>query len=299
MGAEGSCTMSSAASVSVPMGNGFCPAFVSTGVSIFGKPRLHLAARQRRSLRTRVLYCSVSVSVGTASDKATQSLQDFLAWFRGDFDNYYQCAEERRQGVGRGAHEHMHCRLTPIQDEKLDAKGEALVFANYYYNGRSDVVFRQRMYKIFAGTKDIEMQIYKMQFLHGLKVAECEGNFASFDLGDLDDTSLYERLHGAEVFWRYENSEHPGSDLVCNGPHFIGYMQEGGWTSEKETGGFRVEDDLVFTKEDLWVAERMYTADGTMIGGNKEGVPHKMQRVRPDDEIRWTVNRALDFIDIQ
>lgn len=113
-----------------------------------------------------------TVSTETASGPSTETLSRFLSWFRGDFDNYYRCAE-----VGRGGHEHMHCRLTPVSDEKLAASGAAVVIANYYYNGRPDVVFQQRVYRISVEQDRIEMRMYRMKSPHDLKAAEPNGNF--------------------------------------------------------------------------------------------------------------------------
>lgn len=71
----------------------------------------------------------------------------------------------------------MHCRLTPVSDEKLAASGAAVVIANYYYNGRPDVVFQQRVYRISVEQDRIEMRMYRMKSPHDLKAAEPNGNF--------------------------------------------------------------------------------------------------------------------------
>lgn len=144
--------------------------------------------------------------------------------------------------------------------------------------------------------KTLEMQIYKMGFIHGLRVARANCDLTTVDMGELDDTDLYERLEGAEIVWRYEEEKHEGQGFVENGGHFVGIMKEGGFTA---SDGLRYEDELVLTKEDLWVGERVYNSDGVMVGGNKDGIAHKMRRVRhTDDDLRWTLNRDLADVNV-
>ncbi len=257
------------------------------------------AFRARRQTVRAVVRVPTPSDVDTGAAELSPRLQKFADWFYGDFDNYHQAAADRANAdmSRRDWHEHIHCRVTPIPAAReMAPAGSAVLFANYYYNGRPDVIYRQRMYKITELPSGIlEMRIYKMTFLHGLLVGGTNSIFDDFDLGSLDDTSKYEYLEGAEVFWRYEEGKFGGTDMVCDGDHFVGYMREGGWVSVDD-GGLTVKDNLLLTKEDLWVAEEVYTKDGTMIAGNRHGIHHKMRRVRDDDEIRWTVDQSLPFI---
>lgn len=269
-----------------------------------GTPARPLPHRRRASyvVGSRPVQCvAASRETGTGVGRSEQ-LQQFLDWFRGDFDNCFQVVEDRAAGLGWRAHEHVHCRLTPIADDEhpalAGAGGGAVVFAKYYYNGRPDIVYRQRMYRVVDkddGSGDLEMQIYKMKFIHGLRVTRANLDFSTLDLGQLEDTQLYEFLPGSEVYWKFESGEYAGTQLVENGKHFTSYMREGGWMSPE---GLRIEDDLVLTKEDLWVAEKVYSKDGTMVAGNRDGIPHKMQRVRLDSELHWTLDPDIAYIHV-
>ncbi|KAI0561238.1 hypothetical protein FGB62_89g017 [Gracilaria domingensis] len=137
------------------------------------------------------------------------------------------------------------------------------------------------------------MRIYKMCFIHGLRVAGANSGLDALHMGSVDDPDLYEHLDGAQIIWRYVEQPHPGSEFVANGPHFLGSMRDGGYTTQDS---LRYEDDLVLTKEDLWVGERVFNSDGVMVGGNRDGIPHKMRRVRRQDELKWTLELDLpDF----
>ncbi|PXF45073.1 hypothetical protein BWQ96_05175 [Gracilariopsis chorda] len=233
----------------------------------------------------------------TASPTATTpTLQRFLSWFRSDFDNYYQVAHDRSSGVSYSRiHEHVHCRLQPLLNEDLAPPGHAAVFATYYYNGNPDIVYRRRLYTLSDEEDAVEMRVYKMCFIHGLLVARANSNFDSLDMGSVNDPVLYEHLDGAQILWRYVEEHHPGSDLVANGPHFFGTMRHGSYTSRDS---LRYEDELVLTKEDLWVRERVFNSDGVMVGGHRDGIPHKMRRVRRQDEIKWTLDFDLPDLNL-
>lgn len=217
--------------------------------------------------------------------------QRLLTWFRGDFDNYFQVANDRALGVR--PHEHMHVRLQPLDHADLAPPDHCVMYATYYYNGKPDVIYRRRLYSFVEKDDAIEMRLYKMTFLHGLRVAAGHANLGKMEMGSLDDRSLYEHLDGSQIVWRYFDGPHDGSEFVENGAHFVGTMRDGGFTGQDS---MRYEDELVLTKEDLWVAEKVFNPEGVMIGGNREGIPHKMRRVRRNDEIKWTLDFELpDF----
>lgn len=169
-------------------------------------------------------------------------------------------------------------------------------------------MYRRRVYTLTESSDDagsgngdsdsdngmsLNMAIYKMSFIHGLKVASAAGQLDAIDFGSLDNPALYERLDDARILWRFVDAPHAGDGFSNNDAHFLGTMPAGGFVADS---GLRYEDELVLTKEDLWVSEQVYTADGNLVGGNQEAIPHKMRRVRPDGDLRWTLDRNLpDF----
>ena len=72
-----------------------------------------------------------------------QLMTPLLDWFQGDFDNYRQVVEDRRQNrLPRegGGHEHIHCTLVPVtRDSRLAA---------FYFDGAPTAIFRFRYYRL-------------------------------------------------------------------------------------------------------------------------------------------------------
>ncbi len=72
-------------------------------------------------------------------------------------------------------------------------------------------------------------------------------------------------------------------------------MRDGGSVSQDD-GSLIIKDNLVLIKNYSWVAKQMYTKEGAMIAGNRHGIHHEMRRVNANDDIRWTVDQSLPFI---
>lgn len=233
--------------------------------------------------------------------KARQNLRDFVALFCGDFDNADQIAEERARNIlpgEGGGHEHIHC--------VIEAVGNDILFARYYFNGDPTRVFRTRVYAVSPGntgnTGIVEMRIFRLY-----KEAEQRLRESGYDLtciswedGDWDRTNMYEWMRGCEVFWeRYSPASHEDDNArdilgISGGDRFIGFMRGGGCeVFSKEIGQrLRVLDDLLLTSEDLWVADRGFDESGKFVYGNRKGIPYKMRRVREGSAHSWTLSAS-------
>jgi len=69
--------------------------------------------------------------------------------FRGDFDNYAQVLEDRKQNLEPregGGHEHFHCTLVPLT--------ESTRLAAFYFDGNPDRIFRFRYYELVPAPND-------------------------------------------------------------------------------------------------------------------------------------------------
>uniref|UniRef100_A0A7S1XBU0 Uncharacterized protein n=1 Tax=Compsopogon caeruleus TaxID=31354 RepID=A0A7S1XBU0_9RHOD len=221
-------------------------------------------------------------------DLARRRMDEFLAWFSGDFDNYAQVAQERALGLfprEGGGHEHIHCQL-----QNLDSTlGNGHIFAKYYFDGNPSKIFRSRLYRVSisdsSASGELEMRIYRFY-------AETESRLRehNFDVTKVDLTKddLYEWLEGCEVFWYKGDGNVEG---LNHQPHFIGYMEGGGCSvfSREIQGMIHIKDDLIMTQKDLWVNDRGFTDNGDYVYGNRRGIHYKMQRVLPGDELWWTV----------
>lgn len=196
---------------------------------------------------------------------ARRNLDQFFEFFTGEFDNYDQVAAERHLGVlpgVGGGHEHIHCSLT--------RHGADAVHARYYFNGDPTVVFRARVYTVRVSERSdrglIEMHISK------------DGK----------------RLHGCEVYWeRYEpvvDDQGAKALGIAEGTRFVGYMDGGGCNlySTEINAHICVMDDLLLTRDQLWVADRAFDGEGNFVYGNQKGIPYKMKRVLQGDPLDWT-----------
>lgn len=225
---------------------------------------------------------------------AQQNLADFLQFFCGEFDNYEQIAMERaadmmpREG---GGHEHIHCSLTQVSNDML--------FARYYFNGDPSFVFRSRLYKVNVSDASdrgiIEMKIYR--FYEETEQLLKSNNY-DLDAVSWNDDDVYDWLEGCEVYWEAYRPPDEVSDDACrqleiqSGTRFVGYMKGGGCElySNEIQGRIRVMDDLLLTRDDLWVADRGFDDDNNFVYGNRRGIPYKMKRVHQGDMNAWTLS---------
>jgi hypothetical protein len=94
-----------------------------------------------------------------------------MEWFSGDFDNYRQVLDDRRNGLfpkDGGGHEHFHCTLVPVNATTR--------LAAFYFDGNPNRIFRFRFYEFVVGqeadqeeedgeqlsSSSIEMRLYTL-----------------------------------------------------------------------------------------------------------------------------------------
>ncbi|KAI0567816.1 chromophore lyase CpcT/CpeT [Gracilaria domingensis] len=223
------------------------------------------------------------------------NLERFLKWFTGEFDNYDQIYQERLQGIfprEGGGHEHIHCSIKQIAPD--------LLFAKYYFNGNSQLVFRSRLYQVRA-RDDSERGVIEMRIFRFYEETERSLKAANYDIDAIqwDRNDVYDWMQGCEVFWERYVPPEDQCDEACQalgieaGARFVGYMKGGGCeVYSREIGTrIRVMDDLLLTSDDLWVADRGFDLDDQFIYGNRLGVPYKMRRVTPGSSCEWTVSK--------
>lgn len=224
--------------------------------------------------------------------RTSRLLDTFLEQFHGHFDNHAQIVANEAAGLAPregGGHEHIHCVLRHVPVRGADGPH---VLATYYFNGRPEAVFRERLYAFDAVTADpqfgdcVRMAIYKLRepVTARLRAAgELEG-YSADDVAltaecDLDDELL---VPGADVYWRW-----------C-GERFEGEMRTDSITivSERTGDEIVVRDDVALWEDALWVNDRGHdAASGDYVYGNIHGIPYKMARVQPD---HWTATGKPD-----
>ena len=88
----------------------------------------------------------------SSHEKVTKILSE---WFQGDFDNYAQVVEDRKNGLlprEGGGHEHFHCTLVPVT--------ESTRLAAFFFDGNPNRIFRFRYYELLTPTiiNDVDHQ---------------------------------------------------------------------------------------------------------------------------------------------
>lgn len=275
------------AAIGRPTADGLQPP-VSTNAS----PRLNSRGKNDEQMPS---YSTASIAKRLLRyQNARHNLRKFIRVFIGEFDNYEQVAAERLQGVypgESGGHEHIHCSIRQLSPD--------LLFARYYFNGNPSSVFRTRLYSVHAD-ESCDRGIVEMRICRFYEETERALRENDYDIDGIEwrDDDMYDWMEGCDVFWeRYCPREGETDDAVSAlgispGERFVGYMKGGGCeVFSKEVGArIRVMDDLLLTKEDLWVADRGFDESDQFVYGNRRGIPYKMRRVREDDGSAWTLS---------
>lgn len=205
-------------------------------------------------------------------------LDEFLRCFRGDFDNRAQIESERAAGLvprEGGGHEHIHCRLQPV-DLRLPAElgsSTSHVLASYYFDGQPERIFRSRVYELRAVDdadfgECIQMRIYRLSEQAEQQLVATRHSACDFVWSALDVSPAL-RIRDCDVFWRW-----------C-GERFEGRMRTESIIVDSPILGkpIVVRDDVSLSENALWCNDRGNGMDGSYIYGNIHGVPYKMDRV--------------------
>jgi hypothetical protein len=200
---------------------------------------------------------------GTALDK---DLALFLDWFPGRYDNELQVFWERDENVAEDArHERIHSIFRPVD---LPAFGKHVFYVEQFSDGDPSKIYRQRIYAFSAdeGEEAIRLRIYTPK--NPGVIAGAWRDPAKLTTLKLKDATT---LPGCDVFWRRQANQ------------FLGSIPDGGCKVRSERLGEEIviDDDLVLTPDEIWIADRATTIGGAYVFGNRAGVPHKLKKVRP------------------
>lgn len=211
-------------------------------------------------------------------------LHSLLSSFQGHFDNHAQMLEDQANGFmprQGGGHEHIHCHLQPVPLVCSPNSVEACVLGTYYFDGRPQAVFRERLYRLDEVHDDhqfghcVRMRIYRLREEVEATLRNIGGDASqtSWSRADVND-SLY--IPDCDVFWRY------GED------RFEGAMRSESALVFSPTLGKQivVKDDVTLWEDALWVNDRGTDIDGNYLYGNIRSIPYKMLRV---PNTHWTV----------
>ena len=240
--------------------------------------------------------------------------------FQGDFDNYAQVVEDRRQGLlprEGGGHEMIHCTLVPLSETSR--------LAAFYFDGAPQRIFRFRYYELLeptlpdcnqevAATASMEMKLYTfhpelegMLRQQSLNPAAWPAIFQSFP--ESDDKLKY--LPNCEVSWSFDldEKEHAYAlDIIddIEGVHAVMVHGEALVDSQMIPGSkIRILDQLSLYEDTFYINDRGLDPDtGAFIYGNQKGVPFRLQRVcnfdassykriNVNSDLKWTLGPAF------
>lgn len=202
----------------------------------------------------------------TESAVLEKDFERMMDWFAGRFDNQEQVYFEEELGVPEAErHERIHSIFYPAELKAIPGR---TFYVQQYTDGDPAKIYRQRIYSfsVEAQRGAIRLDILTPKHPERLTDAHLDPEkLKGLRRGDL------EARPGCEVWW------HPQAN------QFIGEMDDGACSFVSERSGKRIfiDDDLILTADEIWIADRATDADGAPVFGHPKGVPHKSRRARP------------------
>ena len=199
-------------------------------------------------------------------------LRRFQDWMVGAYDNEQQAVAGAAQGkfsARDGGHELVCATIAPHP-----SLADVLVAA-YYFERDPTKVFRFRFYEFI--TDDANQWRRQGHIVMRLHRPSPAADAALKAVGY--DTTRYlpaldtecEALSGCDVVWRKRPWRR----------HFRGELEKGTCTLPSQldpTVEITVKDDLRLWKDALWINDRVYSKDGTLLIGNRDGIPYKLRK---------------------
>lgn len=243
---------------------------------------------------------SVDLSDDKNEDATQQQLQMTVwerlsDWFQGDFDNYAQVVEDRRQNLQPregGGHEHFHCTLVPVT--------ESTRLAAFFFDGNPDRIFRFRYYEMIPpSTEDgaVEMMLNTLhpELEKALKLEASNPLIWPSIFKDFQPTTENEpkvnRLTNCEISWSFqidpiqhsylgdtpESEEREKSKslhaIMVHGPTIVNSTIVPGMQ-------IRIVDQLSLYEDVFYINDRGFDpTTGSFIYGNQREVPYRLERV--------------------
>ncbi len=189
-----------------------------------------------------------------------------MEMFPGRYDNNNQVMFAEEAGVPEDSrHERLHHLFVPVE---APAFGEHVLFVQQYLNNDPAAVYRVRLYSFAPDYEEgaVRLSIWRPRDQDAIVGAHEEpARVAALSRDE------FVNVPGCDVFW------------VREAGHFRGYMQPGACVIPSRQDGRRIviDDDLLLTRDEIWISDRARYEDGSYAFGNRAGIPHKNKRVRP------------------
>lgn len=228
-----------------------------------------------------VVALSITLTSAAASSTAASLEQDLdvmMSWFAGEFDNHLQFVEEQEaDSPPEQPHEWIHSIFAPVD---LPQFGSHVFYVEQYTDGDPAKIYRNRLYSFTINDERQEIQLTILSFADSDAVVGAYRDPAKLAALGPDDVRT---IPGCEVYWKRESAD-----------RFIGYMPDGACRVPSRRSGktIIIDDDLLLTRDEIWIGDRAEDEDGNWVFGNRAGIPHKLRRSR--DFGCWAVVMAKD-----
>jgi hypothetical protein len=261
----------------------------------------------RSSSQTIILHSTSSspdhadITQHTTTAAQDTILERLAEWFQGDFDNYPQVVEDRRQNMEPregGGHEHFHCTLVPLSRTSR--------LAAFFFDGNPERIFRFRHYQLIvtdedrnASTTSVEMQLSTLHpDLETILRSKSKDPvswpslFHEFEPSNPTDNKVT-LLPKCEIEWSLEkdpkqhayimdipeNDDTHGSS--SSSLHAVMVHGEAIVNSTIVPGmAIRILDQLSLYEHVFYINDRGFDPNtGAFIYGNQRGVPYRLDQV--------------------
>lgn len=218
-----------------------------------------------------------------------------LDWFQGDFDNYSQVVEDRKQNLKPregGGHEHFHCTLVPLT--------ESTRLAAFFFDGNPNRIFRFRHYEMIPSATNNEAVEMMLNTLHPdlEKLLKSQASdplswpemFQNFQPKSEKEPKV-NRLMKCEISWSFDidpiqhsyltdipeddpnNVSKPVHAVMVHGPTVVNSNVVPGMQ-------IRIIDQLSLYQNIFYINDRGFDPiSGAFIYGNQREVPYRLERV--------------------
>jgi len=247
--------------------------------------------RRETGLAMAALLLIANIALANPNEVLDRDMREFLEWFPGVYDNQEQVYFEEELGIPEDErHERIHHTFARVD---LPAFGEYVFYIQQYINDDPEQIYRQRIY-VF--TADYEEDAIRLAIHTPNDVASLvDAHLYPSKLGGLTPADT-RNMPGCDVFWKKRAAE------------FDGQMKAGACSFMSQRMGKRIviDDDLVLSKDQIWISDRAEDEDGNYVFGNKAGIHHKNIKARRfecwiaarhRDEENWTFKQNLEIWD--
>jgi CpeT/CpcT family (DUF1001) len=207
----------------------------------------------------------LTVSGAFAKPNLKDDMKLFAVWFEGRFDNFAQFYDDKDSRT-EFPHDNIHSIFTKVE---LPAIGENVFYVQQYADGDEAKVYRQRLYNFTVNKQEKALQLTIYNFDDEKKYRD--SHIDKSKLNGLSMTNLT-TVQGCEVYWKMNETR----------DKFLGYMKPNGCKVVSKRSGktIIITDDLVLTKDEIWINDQAKDEQGSYVFGNKAGIHSKLKRVR-------------------